>query len=270
MKEFRAHVSGTSVKRTMRIWGKSERGNTTRSPIGLEDKNPAETSSLTPSYLKVDGNYMLLSTYKEGLSPSQRESFDRVATHTYPFIRNAAIQLHVDLQEEISQVDEPIDFGNSALDVGSRDGRYMQILREMGPTEITAIDPSTELQKGVNAGYIEPNEAFFGSLKKYRKKNGRHKVDAVFAFNVEPTLPSSPSFITSLMDSVKPGGLVVCTFAEYRTCASFLGKTLFVDKLTNIKQKPFKDKAIYSEERNPRTFEGPNKFIYIGRRTNIS
>lgn len=153
----------------------------------------------------------------------------------------------------------------------------MQVIRELGFEDITAIDPSPELQKGIDAGFIRSGEEFQGTLEEYIRSGGK-QVDTAFIFNVSPDLLNSTQFINALMKIVKPGGIVVATCYESSTAAILRAAT---DASThdNMGIIPIKEsrRRKESEQREPihdygrsRPFldKELNEYFFIGRRTN--
>lgn len=184
---------------------------------------------------------------------------------TYPESTRLATDLYEKIKEKLAASGEPVDFGKTALDIGSKDGRYASVIRQLGPTTITAIDPSVkELQKGIDHGFLNKNEVFKGTLEKYVKQ-ATSQVDSAFVFNVNPDLARNEEFIDALLLVVKPGGIVVVSFVERETAVRFIYRTFRNKKIDSIREKSgLKTKDIL-EVTNHRA--RVNGFLAIGRRT---
>lgn len=202
---------------------------------------------------------------KKGLQNAIHEgALDRVRANTFPDLQRFATGLFTRLVEEINEANEPIDFGDKALDIGGKDGRYTQIIRELGPKKIAVIDPSSEdLEKGLEEGLIHSLERYCGSLELFAEILGNQKVDSAFVFNV-PTLERYRDFANSLIQVVKPGGLLVCSFINEQTRVA-LSERLYVpggfqgvkaERKSNSSISPFLAKNDF-----------PNRFIDIARRS---
>ncbi|HSH56141.1 MAG TPA: methyltransferase domain-containing protein [Candidatus Limnocylindrales bacterium] len=155
------------------------------------------------------------------------ETEQAIKDATFPFIGWTAADLYRKVVDETSKMQEPgIDFGETALDIGSRDGRYVPVMRSLGLQSIMAIDPSAEeMQTGIDHGILDEDEAFVGTLQEYHKQVQPEPVDTVFVLNVNPLLPRDPEFIDAVMDSVKPGGVVVASFVERSTHIGWTAQT---------------------------------------------
>lgn len=174
-------------------------------------------------------------------STSLESAETSIIDSTYPEFGRLASDLYLRIKEKVETATEPVDFGNTALDIGSRDGRYVPVIRQLGLKVITAIDPSVqELQKGIDHGLIREEEVFRGTLQAYAEQ-ATSQVDSAFVLNLNPDLPGNPQFIDALLQVVKPGGVVVTSFAERETAfkftANFSGRTPRRGKLEAIGDK---------------------------------
>lgn len=184
---------------------------------------------------------------------------------TYPEFGRLATDLYSRIKEKVETAAEPVDFGNTALDIGARDGRYTSVIRQLGPKAITAIDPNVqELQKGIDRSFIRDKEVFRGTLEEYTKQ-ATSQADSTFVFNVSPSLADNPQFIDALLQVVKPGGIVVVSFAEKETAIRLVSRTFWNGKLESIKEKPSLKKKEISRVDDREG--GVNYFLSIGRRT---
>lgn len=188
-----------------------------------------------------------------------------ISNSTYPEFIRLAEDLHSRIKERVDFSVEPIDFGSTALDVGSRDCRYVSVIRKLGPKSITVIDPSIkELQKGIDAGFVNKEEVFSGTLEEYVKQT-TSQVDSVFIFNVNPNLSNSPEFGNAISRIVKPGGIVVVAFAEKGTASKLVSIIFGEGKLKSIWKKPRKEnESIRIKDDHE---DGVNRFLSIGRKT---
>jgi SAM-dependent methyltransferase len=170
--------------------------------------------------------------------------------------------------EEIYGLAEEIDFGETALDIGSRDGRYAPVIRELGPRALVAIDPSEdELQQGVDNGLLAPQEAFKGTLQEYVARQTT-PADSLFIFTVSPYAIRKPSFSEALLRAVKPGGIVVASYLERSTAIRF-SNMYWRHELEVIRAMPrFNDHSLdmVSHERTRDDGYGLHEAISIGRR----
>jgi 2-polyprenyl-3-methyl-5-hydroxy-6-metoxy-1,4-benzoquinol methylase len=193
---------------------------------------------------------------------------ERIAARSYKEvgIYEDAVNLYGKIKARVDEFDESIDFGKTGLDIGARDGRKTQVIRELGIEKLVAIDPSAEeLQKGIDHGLLRPDEIFPDTLEKYVAQ-GHPQVDSVFVFNVNPDLPRSQKFIDALMRVVKPGGLVVTSFIEEETSKRFVSRAYVDEGVEAIKEKP-NLKLKYSElSLIDQGCDYPDKFLSIGRR----
>jgi len=113
------------------------------------------------------------------------------------------------------------DFGRSALDVGGWNGLNVPVIRALGPTEVTVIDPaSDQLHAAVERGIVGPDEAFDGTLQHYARQCAA-PVDTAFVFNLMPRLSDNPEFLAALVGVVRSGGWIVLSAREPATALQF-------------------------------------------------
>jgi 2-polyprenyl-3-methyl-5-hydroxy-6-metoxy-1,4-benzoquinol methylase len=145
----------------------------------------------------------------------------RILGCTYDHLGPLAVDLYAKLRNNIGQSLESLDFGPTCLDVGARDGRYVPVMRELGVTNVVAIDPSGEdLDKGVAEGILDESGVYKGPLEAW-VETAPEPADSAFVLNMSPRLPRSRDFVSALMRAVKPGGLVVTSFVEWSTYSQF-------------------------------------------------
>ncbi len=194
----------------------------------------------------------------------------RITSNTYPALGWAALDLYARIQAIIdTSADSDMDFGTTALDIGSRDARYIPVIREFGPTRITAIDPSSELQKGIDFGLITPEQAYFDTVEAYLALHEGNQADSIFVLNINPDLPRNSGFVAATMALVKPGGLVVSSCVERETNIDWAAATHWQGKLITIPVKPQPRNEInksYGMDHGIDHGGGPNHFLNISRR----
>ncbi len=192
-------------------------------------------------------------------------ALDRIAERTYPTRYLQAKKLVRRISYALEETAQRVDFGNFALDIGCNDGRYTQVIRELGPSFVTAIEPKkNELEKGIAFGCFDRDDTFAGTLQEYNAKK-RFKVDSAFIFNIPDYLATDETYIDSLLDTVKPGGTVLCTAVELDTLNYFRERTINRERLL-----PFQhiDRENRGEDAYPSVvyFDGAlNHFLVIGR-----
>lgn len=197
----------------------------------------------------------------------------RISGSTYPKLGWAAIDLYAKIQAAISKFADPdVDFGTTALDIGSRDARYIPVIKELGPTQVTAIDPSDELQLGIDCGLITPEQAFHDTVEAYLEQYKGNQADSIFILNINPGLPRNPGFVDATMELVKPGGLVVSSCVERETSIDWAAVTHWEGKLNEISMRPQPSDKDNSQHKTSHEIDqggGPNHFLSISRRTNV-
>ncbi len=146
---------------------------------------------------------------QRGVDP---EAFIRAGT--YPEFAEAAINFFDRLYKNRDAFDEPIDFGRTALDVGSQYGQYLSAIRALGLERVIAVEvPGRGAQSSVREGWIDRNDVFMGTLED-RAKQDHEPVDTAFVLNMYPRVLRDRGFLGALVTSVRPGGLVVTSFAR--------------------------------------------------------
>jgi hypothetical protein len=151
---------------------------------------------------------------------------EHIRAHTYPEWGNDAAALHGRILEQVMALpDEELDFGEVALDIGGRDGRFAPVIRALGPSFVVTIDPlAAEVEKGVSAGLVSPYAAWTGTLEDWAKE-GREPAGSAFIFGMQPHLANAKDFMQSIPRAVRVGGLVVTSCAEPTTAFSFWNVT---------------------------------------------
>lgn len=101
-----------------------------------------------------------------------------------------------------------------ALDVGTRDGRYIGVLRELGATEVYGIDPdTTEIARAITGGILDEQHAIPKVLADLPEElEGTFDIATVFNFNIP--FNERYWFIEDLYHCLKSEGQAILTFAE--------------------------------------------------------
>jgi hypothetical protein len=109
------------------------------------------------------------------------------------------------------------DFGDSALDVGGRNGLYTPVIRRLGVGRVTIVDPATDqLQYAVDRHIVQPEDTYAGTLQQYVDENAE-PAGSAFVFNMYPPLAADIEFLDALGRAVKAGGWIVASLAEPAT-----------------------------------------------------
>ncbi len=202
------------------------------------------------------------------------ETNQAIKDATYPILGWAATELYRKIVDNTSRMREPgVAFGETALDIGSRDGRYVPVMRTLGLKTITAIDPSAEdMQTGIDHGLIKDDDAFIGTLQDYRNRVRPEPVDTAFVLNASPLLPRDPEFIDAVMDSVKPGGVVVASFVEPSTYKNWVARTHWQHRLAVppvVRDPADSENRLISNNRHLMEGGMPHHFLDISIRTDV-
>jgi len=112
--------------------------------------------------------------------------------------------------------------GKTVVDVGTRDGRYVQMFTDLGAKEVYGVDPDKEeLEKAVNQGLLDERHALTCTLQDLPKeKMGTFEVATVFHFNMP--IPEQKGFFIKLYESLTKNGQVVMTVAEDKTLQNII------------------------------------------------
>ena len=108
-----------------------------------------------------------------------------------------------------------IDFAQAkVLDVGTRDGRFIQVFYNLRAREVWGIDPSvTDLNNAISSGRLKQDKALAMKIEDIPEElKGYFDCAAVFNFSVPIT--SRSQFFGALKDCIAPNGFLVMTFAE--------------------------------------------------------
>lgn len=145
-----------------------------------------------------------------------------IQNQTYPESRELAVALHQGIMQQVEGLPcEEIDFGEVALDIGGRAGRFAPVIRALGPQYIVTVEPCAEaVDKGLKAGLISPFAAWCGTLEAWADLD-RCPADSAFIFGIKPALANEQRFLQSISRVVRAGGIVVTFCAEPATAFSF-------------------------------------------------
>ncbi len=198
---------------------------------------------------------------------------ERIAMATYGDLERCAIDLYRKLAGAVEDSAEQLDFGETAIDIGSRDGRYIPVIKEFGFSAITAVDPSAEaIAKGRVNGLFKNVNVVQGTLEDLVATSNQD-LDSAFLFNLAPDLPRKPEFISALLESVKPGGLVISSFVELETARTFATTAYGRGLLEPVKKKPrYQDESYVIYRQNPENQHTStiNGWLGIGRKSSMS
>jgi 2-polyprenyl-3-methyl-5-hydroxy-6-metoxy-1,4-benzoquinol methylase len=116
-----------------------------------------------------------------------------------------------------------IQFGETVLDVGGRDGVYVPVLGSLGVNRIVLIDPAKQfVEQAVETGLVPPEDAHAKTIQEYAAVQPE-PADAAFVMNMRPELADSERFVGALTSTVRSGGLILATTIEYKTNQRFMG-----------------------------------------------
>ena len=115
--------------------------------------------------------------------------------------------------------------GSTVLDIGTRDGRNIEVFNRLGASAVYGIDPDTEaLESAIKSGKLDRNRAIFGALSDL-PTSFKGQFDIAFVGNffvgfsgydhVNPELTSR--FFYELHSCLKTSGRLLMTYAEAKT-----------------------------------------------------
>ena len=160
------------------------------------------------------------------------------------------------------RLDVPVDFGQIALDVGWRNGKYTPVINELGPSAVRVIDPAAgTLQWMVDQDYARPDTVYLGTLQEWVAERP-NPADSAFVFNMNPRVAGDDEFAHALIRAVRTGGWIVTSMMEPVTAWEFY--------MSAIRHSPGQVRLRGNAEpaRSPRlTHFGPNCYIQFWQRT---
>lgn len=137
---------------------------------------------------------------------------------TYPEAVDSALNLYSRLATGITLYDEGVSLGRTALDVGSRDGVYLSVIRALGPQEVTVVEPEAyDVRQALNAGVMDTDRdgIYIGTIQEWVNA-GYDPVDSVFALNIFRRFARDANFIGALAAALRSGGFLVVSFEDER------------------------------------------------------
>lgn len=104
--------------------------------------------------------------------------------------------------------------GRVVADIGTRDGRFVPLFRELGASEVYGIDPDQKaLQEAIDKGILDEQHALPHKLQNIPKEvRGSFEIATIFNFNMPYS--EQADFFEQLYDSLPENGQVVMTVAE--------------------------------------------------------
>lgn len=105
----------------------------------------------------------------------------------------------------------PFD-GGTVLDVGSGDGRFLQMIKELGAKKVIPIEPDIYGLSEVAIQRLRIADLFHGTIEDLEMQNGG-KYDGALVLNCSPTADAK-TLVESLSRQIKEGCTVIFSFAE--------------------------------------------------------
>jgi hypothetical protein len=104
--------------------------------------------------------------------------------------------------------------GRIVADVGTKDGRFVPLFRELGASEVYGIDPDQKaLQEAIDKGILDKQHALPYKLQDIPKEvRGSLEIATIFNFNMPYS--EQADFFEQLYDSLSENAQVVMTVAE--------------------------------------------------------
>lgn len=143
--------------------------------------------------------------------------------------------------------------GKVTADIGSRDGRYIPLLKRLGSKEIFAIEPNKESVDLITQANVLDQAHIIPHKLQDAVSEYRGKFQALAVFNFMMNLSDSDSFLQAAYDTLSDDGEIVITAAEFETFEFLLPKM---------------EKYFLTQHRNTfpeKKYCYPNKYILIGR-----
>lgn len=114
---------------------------------------------------------------------------------------------------------QTVDISRGVLDIGARDGRYVDTLREFGFREVICVEPdASEAEK-----ILDANKVVVGSFAEFLTLNDNPEIGTAVVLNMEPVLATNDEFTIGLVDFLNRsrGRKLVLSFAEELTYNRF-------------------------------------------------
>ncbi|MCL2173985.1 class I SAM-dependent methyltransferase [Candidatus Saccharibacteria bacterium] len=140
--------------------------------------------------------------------------------------QRGSIEHSFNLFEDISELGEKIGFhgfdNKVVADIGTRDGRFINLFYRLGASEVYGIDPDQEsLQKAVDDGKLDEEHAVGTTLENIPDEIAE-KIEAAAIFNFIIGLDQQQSFFKKLADILPYDGHALVTVAERETLNNML------------------------------------------------
>lgn len=124
--------------------------------------------------------------------------------------------------------------GKIVNDVGTRDGRFIDLFHDLDAAEVYGTDPDVaKITKAVNAGILDTKHALPTTLEEIPSEL-KGKIDVNVVFNLNPPLAKNEAFVQSLHDTLSPTGQVLMTVIETHVLEAVL---LAMDKYFHVRAK---------------------------------
>ena len=139
--------------------------------------------------------------------------------------------------------------GGTVLDVGSGDGRFLQMIKELGAEKVIAVEPDTSGLSEVALQRLKMADLFQGTIEELEAHGWKY--DGALVLNCSPMADAS-TMVESLSKQVKEGGTVIFSFAE---------KEPTYDRFLPLIQQHFRDVKVNGTVGDK--VWGPHKIIVI-------
>jgi len=146
---------------------------------------------------------------------------------TLKLSRRSSPECQFDLYEDILELNEKIGFhgfdGQVVADIGTRDGRFVDLFKRLGAADVYGIDPDTEeLAKAVQEGKLDSDHAINTTLEDLPGVIAE-KITAAAIFNFAIGRDSQPGFFQKLAEILPDNGQALVTTAEEKRFNRLLG-----------------------------------------------
>lgn len=112
--------------------------------------------------------------------------------------------------------------GGTVLDVGSRDGRFLEIIRQLGAEKVVAIEPNTSELSDVDLDRLKTaDELFNDTLEEFEISKEANKYDGAVVLNC-PLTANEKTLTRVLSDLMNDDAIAIFSFAERETYDKFM------------------------------------------------
>lgn len=148
--------------------------------------------------------------------------------------------------------------GKTVVDIGTRDGRNVSMIKNYGAREVFGIDPNeTELQQAIDMGILDNQHAIPRRLEEVVGQfRGKINVACIFQFNIP--VDERENFLRAVNDILTEDGQVIVSLSD---------KEILNDLLQSLKQH-FSDVKRFRPWGRKHDF--PHSFIFSGRKKRFS